>query len=169
MSRQRNGASRRTVLKKAGAAAGAALAMTQVGQAAAAQDDGTPGIVGTWIVNGVPLAPTGVPNSTFVNFIPGGGFTRGGISHPTESPGFGAWRQVAESEFEFTYQVDQFDKTGTFVGYRKAWARMTVDPSGMTWSGMSRGLLTDVNGKETRTGPGGLRGERMVAEPFEAG
>ena len=112
-----------------------------------------------------------VPNSTFVSFTPGGGFTRTGLTHPAESPGFGAWKQIGGAEFEFTYQVVQFDKQGNFIGRRKAEVHVILDPSGMTWTApLTRGALIDPNGVETvsplsPSAAGGLRGERMIAEP----
>jgi hypothetical protein len=104
--------SRRALLRIAGQATLAAGGVfAAVDRPVAAQDDAA-SIVGSWIVNPVNPAPGAAPNSTFVSFTPGGGFTRAGISHPTESPGYGAWKQVGDAEFEFTYQVAQFDKQG---------------------------------------------------------
>jgi hypothetical protein len=161
--------SRRAWLRAAGEAtlaAGAALAV--IDRPVAAQDEAAASIIDSWIVNPVNPAPGAVPNSTFVSFTPGGGFTRAGITHPTESPGFGAWKQVGDAEFEFTYQVVQFDKQGNFTGHRKAWAHVILDASGMTWTAPQvRNALIDPNGVVTATppSPGGIRGERILAEP----
>jgi hypothetical protein len=162
--------SRRALLRTAGRAtlaAGATLAVTQASPVAA-QDDAAATLIGSWIVNAVNPAPGAVSNGTFVSFTPGGGFSRAGISHPTESPGYGAWKQVGDAEFEFTYQVIQFDKQGNFIGHRKAWGHLILDPSGMSWTApQTRGALIDPNGVETATPPlpGGIRGDRMIAEP----
>jgi hypothetical protein len=169
MSRQINGASRRNVLKKAGAAAGAALAMTQVSRVAAAQDMDPTGLTGSWLVtNAVPGSP---PNATLVTFIPGGAFIRSGNLHLSETPGHGAWKQVGDSEFEITYMTLQFDKEGNWIGHRKSWLHATVDASGMKFTARTRGATIDRNGVETpgAGGIGGNMGVRMVAEPFEVG
>jgi hypothetical protein len=162
--------SRRALLRTAGRAtlaAGATLAVAHTSPVAA-QDDAAATIIGSWIVNSVNPAPGALANGTFVSFTPGGGFSRAGVSHPTESPGYGAWKQVGDTEFEFTYQVIQFDKQANFIGHRKAWVHLKLDPSGMSWaSTQARGALIDPDGVETPTPPppGGIRGDRMIAEP----
>jgi hypothetical protein len=163
--------SRRVLLRTAGratVAAGATLAAAHASPVAAQQNDAVAALIGSWIVNAANPAPGAVPNGTLVSFTPGGGFTRAGVTHPTESPGFGAWTQVGDSEFDVTYLVVQFDKQATFIGHRKAWLHVTLDPSGMSWTAQTRGALIDPKGTEAPTPalPGGLRGERMVAEPF---
>jgi hypothetical protein len=157
----------RTASRASAAAAGATLAFGHIDSVAARQSDATASLLGCWVVNAVNPAPTAVPNGTLVSFTPGGGFTRAGVTHPTESPGFGAWTQVGESEFDVTYLVVQFDMQGTFIGHRKAWLHITLDTSGMSWTAQTLGALIDPKGTETATPalPGGLRGERLVAEP----
>ena len=157
-----NGASRRTVLKNAGVAAGAALAMTAVGRALA-QDEGTTGLTGSWLVT----TPGQVPNATLVTFIPGGAFIRAGTTHLMETPGHGAWKQVGDHEYDITYVTIQFDKDGTFIGHRKSWLRATVDPSGTSFSAVFRGVTIDPQGVETPRPSGQNSGVRMVAEPFD--
>jgi hypothetical protein len=166
MSRQTNGASRRSVLKKAGVAAGAALALTQAGRAAA-QDMDSGGLTGSWLVTNA--APGSPANATLVTFIPGGAFIRAGNLHPAETPGHGAWRQVGDFEYEITYMTLQFDKEGNWIGHRKSWLHATVDPSGTKFTARTRGATIDRNGVETPGNISANMGVRMVAEPFEAG
>jgi hypothetical protein len=166
---RRLASTRRTLLRNAGRAtlaAGAIASLGRVSVASAQEDDGA-GLIGSWgVTNGTAGSQ---PNAVLVNFIPGGIFMRAGTTHPTESPGFGAWRQVDDSRFEVTYMVVQFDKTGTFIGHRKAWLDVTVNPSGMSWTARTRGATIDPSGNETPTAPGANGGKRIVAEPFETG
>jgi hypothetical protein len=150
------------VLKNAGVAAGAALAMTAAGRALA-HDEGASGLTGSWLVS----TPGGIANGTLVTFIPGG-FIRAGTTLPMETPGHGAWKQVGDHEYDITYVTIQFDKDGTFIGHRKSWLHATVDPSGTSFSAIFRGVTIDRDGVETPRTSGQNSGVRMVAEPFEA-
>jgi hypothetical protein len=157
--------SRRALLRNAGratVAAGAALSVGYVSPVAAQEDAN--GAIGSWRVTNA--APGSQPNSVLVTFIPGGVFLRAGTTHPTESPGFGAWRQVGDNRFEVTYMVVQFDKAGTFIGHRKSWLDVTLNPSGMSWTARTRGATIDPSGNETPTAAGANGGERIVAEPY---
>jgi hypothetical protein len=163
------GTTRRALLRNAGGAtvvAGAILGIRNV-SAARAQDDESTGLIGSWRLTGA--APGSRPNTVLATFLPGGVFMRAGNTHPTETPGFGAWKQVSDDRFEATYMVVQFDTAGTIIGHRKAWLDVTLNPSGMSWTGRTRAATIDLSGNET-LGPLGATGaERIVAEPFESG
>ena len=127
---------RRTVVRATGGAllAGAALGSTGVGAVRAAQTE--PSLVGTWVITSTRAGS--VPNGILVTVLPQGGFLRTGNAHPTESPAMGVWQQGEDGVYEVTYLALQFDTTGAFIGHRKTWLRVPLDPSGDSFSGQFR-------------------------------
>ena len=152
---------RRAVVRAAGGAlvAGAALAAG----AARAQEPPV-SLVGTWVITSTRAGS--VPNGILVTVLPDGGFLRTGNTHPTESPAMGVWRQVEEGVYEVTYMALQFDATGKFIGHRKAWLRIPLDPSGGSFTGRGRVVMLDSSGAESPPVESEIRGTRMVPEPF---
>ncbi len=156
---------RRAAVRTAGGAvaAGAVLAAGMAAPTAGAQD--SPGsLVGTWIITSTRAGS--VPNGILVTVLPDGSFLRTGNTHPTESPAMGVWRQVEEGVYEVTYLALQFDTTGKFVGRRKAWLRIPLDPSGDSFTGRGRVVLLDPSGVESAPTESEIRGTRMLPEPF---
>jgi hypothetical protein len=98
--------------------------------------------------------------------LPDGGFLRTGNAHPTESPAMRVWRQAGDGAYEVTYLALQFDNTGKFIGHRKTWLRIPLDPSGDTFTGRGRTVMLDPNGVESAPVEAEIRGTRMVPEPF---
>jgi hypothetical protein len=157
--RQRIG--RRAVVRAAGGAlvAGAALAP---GKAQA--QEAPVSLVGTWIITSTRAGS--VPNGILVTVLPDGGFLRTGNTHPTESPAMGVWRQAGDGAYEVTYMALQFDSAGAFIGHRKTWLRVPLDPSGDSFTGRFRVVTRDTNGVESAPTEGEIRGTRMAPEPF---
>ncbi|SRR5579884_952424 len=156
---------RRTAVRTAASAlaAGTAVAAGMVAPPARASA-GAGSLVGTWIVTSTRAGS--VPNGILVTVLPDGGFLRTGNTHPTESPAMGAWRQVGDADYEVTYLALQFDNAGTFIGHRKTWLQIPLDPSGDSFTGRLRVVTLDRNGAESAPTEGEIRGTRMVAEPF---
>jgi hypothetical protein len=156
---------RRTAVRTAGSAlaAGAALAAGMAARPAQANDRAG-SLVGTWIITSTRAGS--VPNGILVLVLPDGGFLRTGNAHPTESPAMGVWRQVGDADYEVTYMALQFDNTGTFIGHRKTWLRIPLDPSGDSFTGRFRVVTLDLSGTESAPTEGEIRGTRMVAESF---
>ena len=149
-----------------GVVAGAALAAVAV-PAVYGQETDPAGIVGTWLVTNA--APGSIRNSTLVQFFPRRSLFRTGAAHLSKTPGFGAWTQTGEREYEVTYMTVQVDKEGAFNGHRKTWLKIALDPSGTSWSAQTRGTLIDKDGVQAPIGaPGRNGGVRLVAEPFPA-
>jgi hypothetical protein len=78
----------------------------------------------------------------------------------------GVWRQVSDAVYEVTYLALQFDKTGTFIGHRKALLRIPLDPSGDSFTGRFRIVALNVNGEQSPPTEGEIRGTRMMVEAF---
>ena len=156
---------RRAVVRAAGGAlvAGTALAAGALTVPARAQES-TVSLVGTWIVTSTRAGS--VPNGILVTVLPDGGFLRTGNAHPTESPAMGVWRQVEDGVYEVTYLALQFNASGEFIGHRKAWLRIPLDPSGDSFTGRFRVATLDPSGAQSAPTEGEIRGTRMVAEPF---
>ena len=163
MTQQRIG--RRAAMRAAGSglAAGAALATGTIPQPARASASAG-SLVGTWIITSTRAGS--VPNGILVTVLPDGGFLRTGNTHPTETPAMGVWRQVSETVYDVTYMALQFDNAGTFIGRRKSWLRVPLDPSGDSFTGRFRVVTIDLDGTESAPTEGEIRGTRMVAEPF---
>jgi hypothetical protein len=157
--------SRRTAVRAASSALVTGAALT-AGIGASTRDAAAraSSLVGTWVVTSTRGAA--VPNGILVIILPDGSFLRTGNSHPTESPGMGVWRQVSDGVYETTYLALAFDNAGTVIGHRKSWQRITLDPSGDSFTGETRGATLDLNGAETARTEGMIRGSRMVVEPF---
>ena len=156
---------RRTAVRTAGsalAAGAAAAAGLAVQPARAAQNARS--LVGTWIITSTRAGS--VPNGILVTVFPDGGFLRTGNAHPTESPAMGVWRQASDTVYDVTYMALQFDNTGAFIGHRKTWLRIPLDPSGDSFTGRFRVVTLDQNGTESAPTEGEILGTRMVAEPF---
>ncbi len=154
---------RRAVVRAAGGAlvAGAALAA----RAGATQAQEAPvSLVGTWIITSTRAGS--IPNGILVTVLPDGGFLRTGNTHPTESPAMGVWRQAGDGAHYVTYMELQFDNMGAFIGHRKTWNRISLDPSGDSFTGQFRFVTRDTNGVESAPTEGEIRGTRMVPEPF---
>ena len=156
---------RRTAVRTAGGALAAAAALTAGTVARPARADASAvSLVGTWLVSSTRAGTA--PNGILVTVLPDGGFLRTGNTHPTESPAMGAWREVGDAVYEVTYLALQFDNTGTFIGHRKSWLRIPLDPSGDSFTGRFRVVTRDLNGVESAPTEGEIRGIRIVAEPF---
>lgn len=154
---------RRAVVRAAGGVlvAGAALAA----RAGATQAQEAPvSLVGTWIITSTRAGS--IPNGILVTVLPDGGFLRTGNTHPTESPAMGVWRQAGDGAYYVTYMALQFDNMGAFIGHRKTWNRISLDPSGDSFTGQFRFVTRDTNGVESAPTEGEIRGTRMVPEPF---
>ena len=153
--------SRRGVLAAAAKAtlAGGALGLGTAPATARAEGE-APDVVGSWMVSTATQR-----NGTLVTFIPGGAFIRTGVTFKNETPGHGAWEQVGDWEYIVTYLTVQVDDKGQISGYRKSWIRLTLDPSGQTFTAQSEGAALDKDGKGQRRPNNQLFGVRMVAEP----
>ncbi len=156
---------RRAAVRTAGGAvaAGAVLTAGMVAPTAGAQESPV-SLVGTWIITSTRAGS--VPNGILVTVLPDGGFLRTGNTHPTESPAMGVWRQASDGAYEVTYMALQFDNTGAFIGHRKTWLRIPLDPSGDSFTGRFRVVTRDTNGVESAPTEGEIRGTRMLPEPF---
>ena len=156
---------RRTAVRTAGSAlaVGAALATGMVARTARA-GDGAGSLVGTWVVSSTRAGT--IPNAILVTVLADGGFLRTGNAHPTESPAMGRWQQVDDGVYDVTYRALQFDNAGTFIGHRKTWIRITLDPAGDSFSGLARVVTIDVSGVEAAPTAAEIVGIRMVVEPF---
>jgi hypothetical protein len=165
---QTNRVTRRTAVRTAGTAlaASAAVAAGLAAQSAEASQRAN-SLVGTWIITSTRAGS--VPNGILVTVLPDGGFLRTGNAHPTESPAMGAWQQGSDGAYEVTYMALQFDNTGAFIGHRKSWLRIPLDPSGDSFTGQFRVVTIDLNGTQSAPTDGEIRGTRMVAEPFPQG
>jgi hypothetical protein len=107
-----------------------------------------------------------VPNGILVTVLPQGGFLRTGNAHPTESPAMGVWQQGEDGVYEVTYLALQFDTAGAFIGHRKTWLRIPLDPPGDSFTGRFRVVTLDQSGTASAPTEGEIRGTRMVAEAF---
>ena len=155
---------RRTVVRTAGSALLAGTALGAIGTRTAGAQEAERSLVGTWVITSTRAGS--VPNGVLVTVLPQGGFLRTGNAHPTESPAMGAWEQVEDGVYEVTYMALQFDTKGAFIGHRKTWLRIPLDPSGDSFTGQFRVITLDQSGAASAPTEGEIRGSRMLAEPF---
>ena len=142
----------------------AGAAFGGMGARTARADETEESLVGTWIITSTRAGS--VPNGILVHVLSDGGFLRTGNTHPTESPAMGVWRQVSDAVYEVTYLALQFDNTGKFIGHRKAWLRIPLDPSGDSFTGRFRIVTLNVNGEQSAPIEGEILGTRMMVEAF---
>src|SRR5262249_49500268 len=128
---------RRAAMRTAGSAIAASAALAAGMPAGPVRaDNSAGGLVGTWIITSARAGS--VPSGILVPVLPDGGFLRTGNAHPTESPAMGVWQQVSDTVYDVTYMALQFDNAGTFIGHRKTWLRIPLDPSGDSFTGRFR-------------------------------
>src|SRR5919199_4363093 len=151
---------RRTVVRRASSALLAGTALGAIGTRMAAAQEAERSLVGTWVITSTRAGS--VPNGILVTVLPQGGFLRTGNAHPTESPAMGVWQQGEDGVYEVTYLALQFDNTGAFIGHRKTWLRVPLDPSGDSFTGQFRVVTLDPTGAESAPTEGEIRGTRMV-------
>lgn len=90
---------------------------------------------------------------------------RSGDSHPVLSGGRGAWKGVAESEFDATYIAFRLDDNREWIGCAKARIHIVACPGVDELSGDAKASILDFENKEIGTGESHLEGKRILVEP----
>ncbi len=120
-------------------------------------------LVGAWIVTA--SRPAGV-GKNLLTFSSDGTFFRSGDTHPVLSGGHGAWKRVADKEFEATYIAFRFDKEGRWIGSTKTRIHIVPGPGDDEFTGAAKVSTRDLNDHEIGTSEVRLEGRRIQVEPF---
>lgn len=118
-------------------------------------------LVGAWLVTS---ARSGGIGKNMLTFSSDGTFFRSGDTHPTLSGGHGAWRQLAQGEFEATYIAFRFDEARKWVGSTKTTLRIKVGESPNEFTGTAKAVNRDLDDKPLGGGESKLEGKRIVVE-----
>jgi hypothetical protein len=122
---------RRAALRSVGALGIIGTAASVAGSAQAAPA-ATPGfeLAGTWIVSGVPPAPT-----LLQTFTADGCTISTDNEHPHRTPSHGAWMRVGDRQFLTRHFALRFEPAGEVSGRIEARIVYTVSPDGLTMQG----------------------------------
>ncbi|HEY7034496.1 MAG TPA: hypothetical protein VH482_24380 [Thermomicrobiales bacterium] len=153
--------------------AGFALANRQPGTTA--QESTQAPIVGAWFVT--TLLDNQPPSPNMTSFYADGTAltsnrpvyppaTAGGTPE-ARSAGHGAWHANADGTVDLSFIVLVSDTSGTYLGTRTLDARITLDPSGDTWSAPFTATVTDPNGKVLAKSVGQANATRITVSPME--
>ena len=121
------------------------------------------GLVGAWIATA--SRPAGV-GKNMLTFSSDGTFFRSGDTHPVLSGAHGAWKQVADKEFDATYIAFRFDQNGKWIGSTKTRIHIIAGPGDNEFMGVARVSTRDLQDKEIATSETRLEGKRIQVEPF---
>ena len=133
--------------------------------AGCATTTGPPGpanpLIGAWQVNSVRTNGVG---KNLLTFSSDGTFFRSGDTHPVLSGAHGAWKQVAEGEFQATYVAFRFDENRKWIGSNKTLLRIKVGPGPNEFTGTARAIIRDLEEKQLGIGEARLEGKRIEVE-----
>lgn len=134
-----------------------------------------PTIVGTWQVEvtirtdgpdcttqpEVPFGPNPFPALNTFNV--GGTMTETGSRSPPSrrGPGHGVWERTGGHNFETRYTFQSYDENGLLSSNADIRSQISVAANGLTFSGVSRLLFTDISGN-ARPFCGTLSGIRLT-------
>ena len=118
---------------------------------------------GSWIVGAAGNLPGGT-NSLFT-FTADGSLVGSTISHPTQSPFYGAWVRTGDREFAFTHWRFRSDASGTHIGSQKVRARLTLNQTLTEFTGQGVTEVYDVDGNLVSTVRFANEGQRITVEP----
>ena len=120
------------------------------------------GLIGAWIVTA--SRPGGV-GKNMLTFSSDGTFFRSGDTHPVLSGGHGAWRQIADKEYDATYIAFRFDQSGKWIGSTKTRIHIIASPGDNEFTGVAKVSTRDLQDKEIGTSETRLEGKRIQVEP----
>ncbi len=123
-----------------------------------------PVLVGTWRV--VFERPPGPPGLALVTFISDGTSVRTTDRSPVMSASHGVWKQVAESEFQATWNAFQFNDKGAHIGNQKASFVVRFGSDLDSFTGDGNGTNMALDGSVTGKVVGPFKGTRVALEPF---
>jgi hypothetical protein len=121
------------------------------------------GLVGAWIVTASRARGVG---KNLLTFSSDGTFFRSGDTHPVYSGGHGAWKRVAEGEFDATYIAFNFDQTGSWIGSNKVRIHIVRGPGANEFTAATKTTELDLQDKAVVERQGRLSGKRIEVEPF---
>jgi hypothetical protein len=122
-----------------------------------------PGLVGAWIVT--VSRPAGV-GKNLLTFSSDGTFFRSGDTHPVLSGGHGAWKRVADKEFDATYIAFRFDQDRKWIGSTITRIHIISGPGDDEFTGAAKVSTRDLQDKELGTSEVRLEGRRIKVVPF---
>jgi hypothetical protein len=121
------------------------------------------GLVGAWIVT--VSRPAGV-GKNLLTFSSDGTFFRSGDTHPVLSGAHGAWKRVADKEFDATYIAFRFDQDRKWIGSTKTRIHIISGPEDNEFKGVAKVSTRDLQDNEIGTSEVRLEGKRIQVEPF---
>jgi hypothetical protein len=92
-----------------------------------AQALGSPALIGSWIISNV--TPQGLLTRSLFSFHSDGTLTQTSVSHLTQGPGHGVWKQVADRTYEATFWLLEFGSNGAHINTIKRRSRIELDPT----------------------------------------
>jgi len=123
-----------------------------------------PALVGTWRVTfDRPPGPRGI---ALVTFTSDGTSVRTTDRHAVMSASHGAWKQVAEREYQAKWHAFQLDDKGNYVGNQQASFRVKFGADPNRFTGMARGTAHAFDGTLRGTVVGPFEGTRVIVEPY---
>jgi hypothetical protein len=123
-----------------------------------------PALVGTWRV--VFERPPGPPGMALVTFTSDGTSVRTTDRSPFMSASHGVWKQVAEGEFQATWNAFQFNDKGAHIGNQKASFVVRFGSDLDSFTGDGNGTNMALDGAVTGKVVGPFNGTRVALEPF---
>jgi hypothetical protein len=121
------------------------------------------GLIGAWIVTA--SRPAGV-GKNLLTFSSDGTFFRSGDTHPVLSGAHGAWKRVADKEFDATYIAFRFDENRKWIGSTKTRIHIVAGPGDNEFTGVAKVSALDLQDEEVATSETRLEGKRIQVEPF---
>jgi len=129
------------------AAMGTLLALTP--SRAAADDDPSMAIVGSWLIrSGPPDKP--VPITSLITYTVQGVCIQTTVSHPMRSPAMGVWTHLDGQEFAVTFEAFAFDPNGHFVNVSQVRVQSVLDDGLQSYMGRFETYDLDDDGNPTR-------------------
>jgi hypothetical protein len=153
----------------------AALALGNRQPDTIAQESGDqPAIVGAWFVTTLLDGQPPSPNMT--SFYADGTVltsnrpvyppaTEGAVPE-ARSAGHGAWIANDDGTVDFTFVVLVADVDGTYLGQRTLQGRLTLDPTGDTWTAPFTATVLDPTGVVVRSSAGSAEATRIEVMPI---
>jgi hypothetical protein len=135
-------------LAAAGSTAAAITAVTDSGAGTASAQAIEP-IVGSWL--SVYHRSSGEVITGLLTLHGDGTFVSTASDHLSRSPAHGHWMRLGDHQYAYSVSSLSFDSTGDYTGITALDGEITVDPSGKTWTSISRVNYYDASGNLFRT------------------
>jgi hypothetical protein len=133
-------------LAVAGGAAAAIAAGSQPGPAMAQASEP---LIGSWM--SVFTLSTGEILSGLLTFHSDGTIVNATSDHSTGTTSHGHWQRVGDGQYAYSVMRIDVDPSGNFDGFRAIDADVTLDPTGKSWTSVSRTNFYDSSGNFVRT------------------